>query len=247
MLATDGPLTATEVAQRLRVHQSSASRLLRSLQRKGYVYKPKFHQFALDFGVLLVAGVAMERFPEVGAGADVCSDLHRRLGCGVALAVLRETRMVYLARVHPGVGQQLTLVDDSSFPVHHSSPGLLLSYLQGRQRMQEIVVASMERHEAGRSERTPDELHALVEGALSDDGVLYLTGFGQNRFSASLAVELGHSVAALTLYGHRTSMSREQCATVLAEGAGRVRATVSPQEVNSKGDSGDGSRKRNLT
>ena len=56
LLAENDKMTASAIAEKLGLHQSSASRLLNSLVTAGLVCKPSFHSFSLDYGVLLFAG-----------------------------------------------------------------------------------------------------------------------------------------------------------------------------------------------
>ncbi len=215
LLAERGEMTATEIARALGLHQSSASRLLRSLEQEGYVYKPRFHRFALDVNVLLFAGAAMEHFGEVRTAARVCSELHERLGCGAACVMLREGRLIYLARIHEGTAAVLSLVDDSAFPVHRSTPGLLLAGRLGREGFSEVMRASMARNpEPGPS---PEQLWTLAEANTGDDRVLYLRAFAANLFSASLAYQTPRGVAALTLYSQTTVLDRAKAASELVK------------------------------
>ena len=88
LLAEEGRITASFAAARLGIHQSSASRLLMSLQKAGLVRKPDFHSFAPDFGLLSFAGMAMEGFPEAAASVEVCDRIARESGHCASVATL---------------------------------------------------------------------------------------------------------------------------------------------------------------
>jgi DNA-binding IclR family transcriptional regulator len=223
LLAENGPMTATGIGQALGVHQSSASRLLRSLQREGYVRKPTFHAFSLDMGILLLAGVAMEHFSEVGCAADVCSQLHKESGLGAASTMLLGDRLLYLARIGPQGSQRLSLLDDSDFPVHRSSPGMLLAYLRGRREMVRIMKASMRRYGAADRAASAERLWGVARGSVGRDGVLYLERFGSNRCSGSIAYETVHGRAALTLFSDRRGVGKRTVANLLQRGVARLR------------------------
>lgn len=215
LLAVHGEMTATEIAAHLGVHQSSASRLLRSLEDEGYVYKPHFHRFALGVDVLLFAGLAMEHFREVREGARACAELHRSLRAGAASVMLLDNRLVYLARIHEGAASPLTLVDDSSFPVHRSTPGLLLAYLGGKRLFRDVMQASAQRVGEEPEECDTGELWRTAGEALGDDGVLYLQRFGENACSAALAYDTPRGTAALTVYSHQREIPRHDAARAL--------------------------------
>ena len=52
LLAERGPMSGAALARELRIGQSSASRLLQSLQEAKLVRKPGLHRFDLDYGLL---------------------------------------------------------------------------------------------------------------------------------------------------------------------------------------------------
>jgi len=218
LLAANGDMTATAIARVLGLDQSSASRLLRSLQEEGFVCKPSFHSFALDLGVLLFAGTAMSRFEEVGRAAMVASRLAQQSSVSVACTMLREGRLLYLAHVGPGVSGPMRLVDDSDFPIHRSSPGLLLAHRLGQTAFLRIMRDSLARHRSPCDHYTPDDLWRIAGKALGTDGVLFLRRFGPNAFSASQVYATKRGDAALTLFSQDKVMARAAAAALLAKG-----------------------------
>ncbi|MBD3243506.1 MAG: helix-turn-helix domain-containing protein [Chitinivibrionales bacterium] len=237
LLAVHGEMTATQIARALGVHQSSASRLLRSLEQQGYVYKPHFHRFALDIKVLLFAGLAMEHFGEARDAARVCTELHREHGFGAASAMLRDGRLIYLARIHEGAASALTLVDDSSFPVHRSTPGLLLAHRLGKRRMIDIMQQSLRRHPDSEPMSSPEELWRLVSTNRDRRGVLYLEQFGDNRFSASAPYDTPRGPAALTIYSHHQTLAREEAIRIVSTAVAGLGTPTDPASASSsKGD-----------
>ena len=57
-----GPMTSTEIARRVGLHQSWVSRVLGTLIEAGYVRKPSYHGFAADYGVLALGGNSARQF-----------------------------------------------------------------------------------------------------------------------------------------------------------------------------------------
>lgn len=233
MLSEQGSMSATHLAQALGLHQSSASRLLRSLERNGFVYKPDFHSFALDYGVLLFAGLAMEHFEEVAASAKTCTELHRETGYGVACTVLRERRLVYLAQIHPGADRPLTLIDNSDFPVYQSSPGLLLAYCRGRAGMTAILSEAIERQRGPHPPPSPEDLFSLVDHSVSKHGFLYIgTPLASNVSSASRVVATKRGEMALTIYSQNRRMGAARAGELLERGVAMLGASTEITEVD---------------
>src|SRR3954468_19071527 len=57
------PLSSTDIARRLGLHQSSASRILKTLSAAGYVRKPTYQSFTVGYGILTLGGRAVQNFP----------------------------------------------------------------------------------------------------------------------------------------------------------------------------------------
>lgn len=62
LVEADGPLSASEIARRVGLHQSSVSRILSTLSAAGYVRKTGYRSFAPDFGVLSLGAAAVDKF-----------------------------------------------------------------------------------------------------------------------------------------------------------------------------------------
>jgi len=201
LLAQRGEATATEIAEELGLHQSSASRMLRSLEQAGFVCKPSFRRFALDYGVLLFAGVTMESFPEVAASVRVCAQLNAETGWGAAAVILREERLIYLARIHGGPGNASAFVSASDFPIHRSSLGLMLLYHQRGRKMIPALAESIARHGARNERRSPEALYEYIHESVTRHGVLVLERHGENAFNIAGIFQTRRGPASLALFG----------------------------------------------
>jgi len=228
LLARHGTLTASAIAEALGLHQSSASRLLRSLQLAGFVYKPDFHSFGIDYGALLFAGTAMEGFAEMGAAAQVCSDLHARTGFGAAAAVLWENRLIYLAFVGDSAGGDLKLVDDSSFPVHESTLGLCLAVAAGPEVLRTVIAESLRRSESacGAEVTVVDRIAIETEAAVSEYGFVYFSKRGQNNFNGAVPFATPRGRAALALFGREGDVPAAQLKAMLDESTAMIEALI---------------------
>ncbi|MBN1673978.1 MAG: helix-turn-helix domain-containing protein [Kiritimatiellae bacterium] len=222
LLARHGPMSASALAAELGVHQSSASRLLRALVKSGFVCKPSFQRFALDAAVLVFAGMALERFPVTAAAVTACNEIYARTGLSAAVAMLRQGRLVYLARIDQSTDASTVLVDNSDFPLHESSLGLILSHSLGRNGMLAELKASLKRAGCAGAGTEPRRLHALTARSLRSHGILYTRGFGRNRFNASICFPIGGERYALAVYSKTRVPSPARACAVLESGKARV-------------------------
>ncbi|MFW6456834.1 MAG: helix-turn-helix domain-containing protein [Planctomycetota bacterium] len=133
VLAEWGPMSASEVAAQIGVDQSTASRQLRSLMDAGFVCKPSFRSFAVDYGLLCFAGTAISSFPIVNRAASACERVCENPGLGAAVCILHETDLIYLARRDPWKrNSSIQLINHSDCPLHRSSMGLVLAHERGK-------------------------------------------------------------------------------------------------------------------
>jgi len=119
------PMTATELAGRLGLHQSSVSRILKTLALAGYVRKPDYHSFAADYGVLLLAGNAGQNFPLATKPKKAVQALADNVeGYMASLGALWQGVVIHLIRAHKHQDAQPAMA--TGYPLHLSSIGLLL-------------------------------------------------------------------------------------------------------------------------
>ena len=67
LVSSHRPMTATELAETMGLHQSTVSRILGTLQGTGFVRKPDYHSFAPDYGLLTFARGAIHHFDLIQA------------------------------------------------------------------------------------------------------------------------------------------------------------------------------------
>lgn len=221
LLGLRGSMSASAIAEQLGVHQSSASRLLHSLVKAGFVRKPDFRSFALDYGVLLFAGLAMEKFPTVAASAQVCGDIHQRTGFGAAVAILRKRRLLFLARISSDASASLQLLNDSNYPVHQSILGLPLCHAQGRRRMIALFRESITRN-PGRGGADPVALADLAERSVKEHGFFYLERFHTHFFGAALPFVVDGETAVLAIYSASLRCPPDEARRILEEGVRHI-------------------------
>ena len=120
----EGPLTATAIAGRVDLHLSNVSRSLRILTEHGYVRKPTYHSFAVDLGVLALAGSSASRVPAVARTRKPLAEVAAASGMNAALAALHREQVLYLHHVAPG--DQVISAVAGGWPLHLSVVGLRL-------------------------------------------------------------------------------------------------------------------------
>jgi DNA-binding IclR family transcriptional regulator len=193
-------LTVGEVADRLGVHRSTASRLLAALERQGLLeVDPESGRYRLGLRLVSLAGLVLNRFPVRGLARDVLRELRDETEETAYLGLLDGREVVYIDQASSphvavnvdwvGVRQGLT----------EGATGLLLLAFQPPELIDELVLAA----DAQPGRPVPSELEFaairrdgyLVRGTPGPDGVLGIAAPVRDHRSAT--------VAALTVSGPR--------------------------------------------
>jgi DNA-binding IclR family transcriptional regulator len=154
LVQADEPLSASEIARRMGLHQSSVSRILSTLAVAGYVRKISYRRFAPDFGVLSLAAAAINKFSlATKPRAALEQAAERASGLAVTLATLWRGEVIYFLRTekdnpHPLVATEL------GWPLHLSAPALRLLVERPRAEALQLLRESRERH--GWNRASPD-------------------------------------------------------------------------------------------
>lgn len=123
-LVESGPMSATELARELGLHQSSISRVMATLGEAGFVRKDHNGQFAPDYGVITLAAETT-RLPLLTKPVPVFSALLEEYPTlTLTTAMLWRSEMLYLLRSN--TGGVTHLYENMRFPLHRSSPALRL-------------------------------------------------------------------------------------------------------------------------
>lgn len=176
------PMTATEVARRMGVHQSSASRILATLSEVGYVRKNVYGRFVPDYGVLAL-GSATTRLPLISRPRQAFEQIvgeHQHLT--ISMCMLWRDEMIYLLRASSG--SEPLAFWSGGFPLNASSPGLRLLVDLPEDDAVRILRASRQRFGwGGRPEIVPATEEAVLAKArtLVADDVLVLAEWVTER------------------------------------------------------------------
>lgn len=98
-LLAEGPASLEQVATRLGVHKSTASRLLRTLREHGMVYRQEDQRYRLGTRLFALAHRAMEGLDVREIAHPHLVDLNERCGHTVHLAVREEDEVLYIDKV----------------------------------------------------------------------------------------------------------------------------------------------------
>jgi DNA-binding transcriptional ArsR family regulator len=206
LLAERGGLSATAIAVELGVTQSSATRLLQSLQKAGLVYKPHFRCFALDIGILRLAGMALDSFPIVKAAVSLCNRLHEQHGLGFTVATIDQARLVYLAHITEAPNAGLKMVDRSDFPLARSSLALSILHREGKSIFMKHITSD-----------DAESLWARCESSVASHNFLYLTRFAGNRTNAAMPFVLQGRTYAAALFSKEQKIDNTSAKKLLTE------------------------------
>jgi DNA-binding transcriptional ArsR family regulator len=229
LLAKHGKMSSSEIASELGIHQSSASRLLKSLRFAGLVRKPAFQSFAAGYGLLHLAGIAMDSFPVVAAAVKVCSELRTKTGCGAAAGTLWEDRILYFARIMLNPEVAPVLVERSEFPIKESALGLLL--------LHNLNIAEKT---AGKSceKKLTDKLEKTIARSLDKYGILYIENIYTNRFAAALNFEVDEIPSALVIHSYEKCITPVNAVEILQQARKELTA-LCPDHITFKPPQGD--------
>ena len=221
-------LTNSEISRRLGIPKSSASYILRTLERRGYLRRdPESNRYRLGLKLLSLGG-------ETQAGLDIAEvalphmrALVERLGMTCHLAVVDQNEAVYIEKVEaPGFFKVNTWVGRRMF-LHSTSVGkALLAWMPKADR--EALL-----HNCDFKRRTPKTITSLSrlltelervheQGYAIDDEE---NSLGARCFGAPVFDALGNVVAAMGVSGTLTQMDAAKMprvAEALKETARRV-------------------------
>lgn len=200
------PMTATEIARRFGLHQSSISRVLATLTELGYVRKAANRRFVPDYGVLSLAS-ATSQFPLVRLPRTAMEEIAAaHPGMIVSLCMLWREQMIYFLRT----SHSTDTIEfwGPGFPVHLSSPGMrMLSDLPDATAL-EILTHSRERYGwDGIRPQVPQTERAILTKArklVSHDVLILDEWFQKDNVGGAIPIETNeeHPVA-LALTGPR--------------------------------------------
>lgn len=201
-------LRVSDVAGYVGLGQSTASRLLATLEALDYVERdPVTNLYHLGPAVITLAGVAVNRHPVYRVARQRVQDLARSVGLGANVAVRRGPSLFYLCNFEGHLAPRSVLLMGQRNPLHATGIGkcllLDLSAAERRRLLPELPPYT------NRTVTDHDALDTVVE-AVRDNG--YATeveelALGRACVAAPILDRAGRVVAGLSISGPLTAIS----------------------------------------
>ena len=221
-------LTNSEVSRKLAIPKSSASYILRTLERRGYLRREgETGRYKLGLKILSLGGDAQSNLDVADVALPFMRSLVERLHLTSHLAVLDQGEAVYIEKVEaPGFFKVNTWVGRRMY-LHSTSVGKVLLAWLPRQEMEAIV------RQQGMKKRTPKTITA-VSRLLADLELVREQGYavddeenstGARCLGAPIHDAMGSVTAALGVSGTLTQVDEEnlsRIADALKETARRI-------------------------
>lgn len=216
-LAHNGWSGVTDVAAELRVHKSTASRLLSTLERRGLVEQhADSGKYRLGVGIAYLAR-AVNINPDITQGARAgCEWLAQHTDETVTLTVLGEADCITVDQISSSssVASQSWLGRHT--PLHCTSPGKVFLAHEGVERRDRLLTGPLARY----TERTvtdPAEVRAELERVLADGVATAVDEFedGLTSVAAPVRAADGVVVAAICASGPSYRLDAEQLARLV--------------------------------
>lgn len=118
------PMRVGDVARATGLGQSTASRLLSTLESGGFVERnPLTSLYFLGSELMTLAGVAINQNPVHRSGRQIAQNLAAQLGLGVNIALLRGAELVYLCNFEGALSPKSHTLMGQRVPLHATSIG----------------------------------------------------------------------------------------------------------------------------
>jgi DNA-binding IclR family transcriptional regulator len=221
-------LTNSEISRKLGIPKSSASYILRTLERRGYLRREgQTGRYKLGLKILSLGGDAQSNLDIADVALPFMRSLVERVHLTSHLAVLDQGEAVYIEKVEaPGFFKVNTWVGRRMY-LHSTSVGKVLLAWLPRQEMEAIV------RPQGMKKRTPETI-TTVSRLLADLELVREQGYavddeenstGARCLGAPIHDAMGKVTAALGVSGTLTQVDEEnlsRIADALKETARRI-------------------------
>jgi DNA-binding IclR family transcriptional regulator len=226
-------LTNSEISHKLGIPKSSASYILRTLDRRGYLRRDlETGRYRLGLKILSLGGDARANLDLAEVSLPFMRGLQDRIHLTIHLAVLDQGEAVYIEKVEaPGFFKVNTWVGRRMF-LHSTSVGKCLLAWLPKQEVESLL------RRQGMKKRTPKTISSITklvselervrdQGHAVDDEE---NSLGARCLGAPIFGQAGNVVAALGVSGTLTQMDEEnlpRIADVLKETARRISRQLS--------------------
>ncbi len=228
-------LTNSEISRKLAIPKSSASYILRTLERRGYLRREsETGRYKLGLKILSLGGDAQSNLDIADVALPFMRSLVERVHLTSHLAVLDQGEAVYIEKVEaPGFFKVNTWVGRRMF-LHSTSVGKVLLAWLPKQEIETIV------RQQGMKKRTPKTI-TTVSRLLADLELVREQGYavddeenstGARCLGAPIHDAMGNVTAALGVSGTLTQVDEENLPKI-AEGLKETARRISRQLIKS--------------
>jgi DNA-binding IclR family transcriptional regulator len=212
LLAREGEAGITEIAAELGVHKSTASRLVSSLESRDLVEQlGQRGKYAIGFGIVRLAGAAMNRLDLARLGNEACRSLAELLGETVNIAVADGGVAINISQAFGSAAVATRNWTGRRTPLHATSSGkVLLAYLPEHSR-ERVLRERLERYTPCTTV-APEDLRAELARVRRDG---YAASFeelelGMHAVAVPIFGADGRVIAAMSASGPSYRLSRER-------------------------------------
>ena len=203
ILARDGAAGVTDVAGQLGVHKSTASRLLSTLEARGFVEQERERgTYRLGFELVRLAGAGAAQLDLTQVAREVCERLSAELEETVNLAVLDGDAAVNVSQVHGASSVGVLNWVGRRTPLHATSSGKVLLAHGPAEVVRAVLGRPLDRY-TDATVTDAAELEAVLagireQGGAATEGELEV---GLNAVAAPVCSADGRLVAAVSASG----------------------------------------------
>lgn len=224
---SDGqPRRVGDIARAAGITQSTASRLLATLEAAGLVERdPLTTLYFLGSELLTLAGVAINQNPVHRVGRQIAQNLASELGLGVNIAMLRGTELVYLCHFEGRLSPKSHTLMGQRVPIHATSIGKsTLPALSAAARRELLPLASFTEATITDPAVLEREVAVIARRGYATEVEEFV--LGRASVAAPILDQLGRVIAAISISGPRTSIDLErresELARIVIETADRI-------------------------
>jgi DNA-binding IclR family transcriptional regulator len=212
-----GSLRVADVAKRAGLSQSTASRMLATLETVGFVERDEVGLYRLGPALITLAGAAVNHHPVHRAARQPAQNLAAALGLGANVAVRRGDSLFYLCNFEGPLAPKSFVLMGQHNPLHATAMGKCLLFGLDAEQRRELLPEL-----ARFTERTitdHKELDAAVDRARTHG---YCTeveelALGRACIAAPILDHAGQVVAALSLSGPLSALDLAGRESTLAD------------------------------
>ena len=132
-------LTTSEISDKVNINKSTVSRILKTYEKEGYVYKGSHHKYELDLGLLKLTGKLFEKYEIIHEAIPYMVDLLNKIGHRIYLGVLWRDQVINLYHIHNTDNSLYDLNIENGAPLHTSSLSKVILAFSDEKDIRELL------------------------------------------------------------------------------------------------------------